>query len=75
MVVISASGLDVAPLPESAQAKLKKALPFAGVRNPVDVTAQMGSQMDLLEMNMDVLFSDGDFGASIMTNSPTEVVR
>lgn len=68
-------GLYVARLSESAQANLKKARPFAGVRNPVDVTAQMVNQMDLLEMNIDVLFCDDDFGASIMTNSPTEVVR
>lgn len=70
-----AQGLDVAPLPESAQAKLKKALPFAGVRNPVDVTAQMVNQMDLLEMNMDVLFGDGDYDGAIIFMSGVGLIK
>ena len=32
-------GLDVAPMPEAAAKKLKEILPYAGVGNPVDVTA------------------------------------
>lgn len=59
-------GLDVPALPEAAQKKLKEVLPFAGVRNPVDVTAQLVNQIDLLETNMDVLFGDGDIDAAII---------
>ena len=68
-------GLDVAPLPESSQAKLKEALPFAGVRNPVDVTAQMVNQIDLLELNMDVLFGEGDYDAAIIFMSGVGLVK
>ena len=42
--------LDVPALPDHAQKKLKEVLPFAGVRNPVDVTAQLVNQIDLLTM-------------------------
>ena len=59
-------GLEVPALPEHAQKKLKEVLPFAGVRNPVDVTAQLVNQIDLLETNMDVLFGDGDIDAAII---------
>ncbi len=59
-------GLDVPALPDHAQKKLKEVLPFAGVRNPVDVTAQLVNQIDLLETNMDVLFGDGDIDAAII---------
>lgn len=39
--------------------KPKEVLIFAGVRNPVDVTAHLVKEIDLLETNMDVLFGDG----------------
>lgn len=59
-------GLEVPALPDHAQKRLKEVLPFAGVRNPVDVTAQLVNQIDLLETNMDVLFGDGDIDGAII---------
>lgn len=48
-------GLEVPPLPAAAQEELKALLPFAGTRNPVDITAQVFNDIDLLEGNLDVL--------------------
>ncbi len=67
-------GLDVPALPDHAQKKLKEVLPFAGVRNPVDVTAQLVNQIDLLETNMEVLFGDGDIDAAIIFMSTVGLV-
>jgi acyl-CoA synthetase (NDP forming) len=66
--------LDVPSLPDHAQKKLKAVLPFAGVRNPVDVTAQLVNQIDLLETNMDVLFGDGEIDGAIIFMSTVGLV-
>ena len=66
--------LDVPALPDHAQRKLKEVLPFAGVRNPVDVTAQLVNQIDLLETNMDVLFGDGEIDGAIIFMSTVGLV-
>ncbi|WP_026757601.1 acetate--CoA ligase family protein [Sediminimonas qiaohouensis] len=66
--------LDVPALPGHAQKKLKEVLPFAGVRNPVDVTAQLVNQIDLLETNMDVLFGDGEIDGAIIFMSTVGLV-
>ena len=47
--------LEVPPLPAAAQAELKALLPFAGTRNPVDITAQVFNDISLFESNLDVL--------------------
>ncbi|MBI2727740.1 MAG: acetate--CoA ligase family protein [Polaromonas sp.] len=36
----SEAGIEVPPLPEETQAQLKTFIPYAGTRNPLDVTAQ-----------------------------------
>ena len=53
-------GLDVARLSDAAQAKIKHVIPFAGTRNPVDITGQAVSQPEILEHCLDVLFEDGE---------------
>jgi acyl-CoA synthetase (NDP forming) len=58
-------GLDVAPMPEAAQAKLQALLPFATVVNPVDTTAQALNDMSLLARNMEVILEDGGYDALI----------
>lgn len=40
--------LDVAPMPIDAQEEMKKVLPFAAPRNPVDVTAQFFNDLSLI---------------------------
>lgn len=58
-------GLDVSPMPEAAQAKLKALLPFATVTNPVDTTAQALNDMNLLARNMEVMLEEGGYGSLI----------
>ena len=57
----AARGLDVAPMPDAAQAKVKEMVPFAGVRNPVDVTGQIINDPGLLPRTLDVIVEDGDY--------------
>ena len=56
-------GLEVPPMPEAAQAELKRLLPFASPRNPVDVTAQAFNDMGLVEANMRIMLEQGGYDA------------
>lgn len=58
-------GLDVAPMPEDAQAELKALLPFAAVRNPVDITAQAFNDMTLVSTNMRMMLERGGYDAIV----------
>ena len=58
--VASAHGLAVPEIPAKAQKLLKDAMPFAAVRNPVDTTAQVLTNLDLLRLNMEVMLDHGD---------------
>ncbi len=58
-------GLDVAPMPEAAQAKLKEILPFAAPRNPVDVTAQAFNDLSLVEQNFEIMIEEGGYDAIV----------
>ena len=51
-------GLDVAPLSEPAQKRLKEALPYASPRNPVDITAQAFNRVDLIADNLGIVFEE-----------------
>ena len=59
------AGLDVAPLPEKTQADLKKLVPFAGTRNPVDFTAQVYNDFNLVTKNFDAIYREGGYDAVI----------
>lgn len=59
----AACGLEVPALPEKAQVELKELMPFAAVRNPVDTTAQMLNDVNLLKRNMEVILDHGDCDA------------
>lgn len=54
-------GLDVAPMPAAAQAKLKAALPFAAPRNPVDTTAQIFNDVGLIGKNFEIMLVEGNY--------------
>ena len=58
-------GLEVTPMPEGAQARLKEALPFASPVNPVDITAQAFNDMGLVRTNMDLMLDEGGYDAVI----------
>lgn len=56
-------GLDVAAMPAHGQAALKAILPFAAVRNPVDVTAQAFNDLGLISQNLQIMLSEGGYDA------------
>ena len=58
-------GLDVAPLSESAQTRLKAALPYASPRNPVDITAQAFNRVDLIADNLGIVFEEEQHDAVV----------
>ena len=60
------AGLDVPPLPEAVQAELKALLPFAGVRNPIDFTAQALNEPDLMTRNVALTIEQGGFDAHVV---------
>ena len=60
------AGLEVPALPEAAQKELKALMPFAAVRNPVDTTAQVLNNIDLLRRNLEVMLEVGDVDATLL---------
>ena len=62
----AAAGLEVPALPEAAQRELKALMPFAAVRNPVDTTAQVLNDVDLLRRNLEVMLEAGDVDATLL---------
>ena len=56
-------GLDVAPMPDAAAGRLKAILPYAGVGNPVDMTAQIIAQPELVQRNLEVMLAEGGYDA------------
>jgi acyl-CoA synthetase (NDP forming) len=55
----TAAGLEVPELPPAAQAKLKAIIPYAAVRNPVDTTAQVLGDMELIGVNLETMLREG----------------
>ncbi len=58
-------GLDVAPLSEESQTKLKKLLPFSAVRNPVDFTAQAYNDFSLVTKNFETILAEDRYDAVV----------
>ncbi len=56
-------GLDVEELPKATQAKFLELVPFAGVRNPLDVTGQIINDRSLLEKAMTLVLAEADYGS------------
>lgn len=59
-------GLEVPELSAAAQHELKSLLPFAGTRNPVDVTAQVFNDLRLISRYLRLVLQDGDFDAAVL---------
>lgn len=59
-------GLTLPELPQDAQREILELVPFAGVRNPIDPTAQVNVAPDLLERCLDIVLRKGDFDALIV---------
>lgn len=58
-------GLDVAPMPKAAQARLKEKLPFASALNPVDTTAQFFNDMSLVGENFSIMLEEGKYDIAV----------
>lgn len=54
-------GLDVAAMPEDAQKAIKEVVPFAGPRNPVDVTAQFFNDLSLIDRFTNLMLDKGGY--------------
>ena len=62
----AAQGLEVAPMPDAAQRRLKEMLSFSTPRNPVDFTAQVFNAPRLLGAFLDAMLDEGDYGAVVI---------
>ena len=60
------AGVELQPLPESAQDSLKQLVPFAGTRNPVDATAQILNNPDLMEPMLKLLLDEGRYSSVVI---------
>jgi acetate---CoA ligase (ADP-forming) len=58
---VSAQGFSLPPLPSDVQAQLKKLVPFAGVKNPIDVTAQVGNDPELFSRFFSAVVETGQY--------------
>ncbi len=59
------AGLELPPLPKATQKRMRQLVPFAGTRNPLDVTAQFINDTSLMKPMYEALMDDGGYGASI----------
>ncbi|MFV0383795.1 acetate--CoA ligase family protein [Paracoccus sp. (in: a-proteobacteria)] len=62
----SRQGIAVNPLGETAQRRIRAALPLAATANPVDATAQISSSPKLLETLLDAVLSDDANGTACL---------
>ena len=58
-------GLEVTPMSEAAQGRLKKLLPYCSPRNPVDITAQAFNDLDLIRANLTAMLEEGTYDAIV----------
>ena len=61
----AAQGLEVAPMPDEAQRRLKEMLSFCTPRNPVDITGQVFNAPRLVGAFLDSMLDEGDYGAIV----------
>lgn len=59
-------GLEVTPMPEETQRRLKEKLSFCTPRNPVDITAQVFNAPHLVGAFLDAMLDEGDYGAVVL---------
>ncbi|MGH8786189.1 MAG: acetate--CoA ligase family protein [Cupriavidus necator] len=56
-------GLETPALPAQAQASIKEMIPFAGVANPIDMTAQATNDKRLLTRCLEIAVEEGGFSS------------
>jgi len=62
---VEEAGLQVSEMPAASQAAIKELLPFAAAGNPVDVTAQVIQQPDLVGPMFEHMLAGGGYGSAI----------
>ena len=58
-------GLDVAAMPQPPQDKIKKLVPFAATRNPIDITGQVVNDFSLLGQAIEIIAAEGGYGSLV----------
>jgi acyl-CoA synthetase (NDP forming) len=64
--VAAENGLEVPPLPPHAQTALREVWPAAGTGNPIDTTAQLVNDGELLSKFLQTVLRDGGFDSLIV---------
>jgi len=59
-------GLELTPMPQSAQQWILEKVPFAAPRNPVDITGQVTSNPELIEETAHLMLRDGGYGSLVI---------
>jgi acetate---CoA ligase (ADP-forming) len=60
-----AAGVEMPPMPEEAQARLRELVPFCAPRNPVDCTAQVTNNLPLITEFTESVARDGGYPSII----------
>jgi acyl-CoA synthetase (NDP forming) len=60
------AGLQLPPLPQAAQQQILDRVPFAGTRNPVDITGQLTSEPGLLEFAARLMMEADAYGSLLV---------
>lgn len=68
-------GLDIAPMPEAAQARMKQRWEPAAVRNPVDTTAQVTADRELLTEFIETMLDEGNYNALVLFLAHTGLLK
>jgi acyl-CoA synthetase (NDP forming) len=61
-----AHGLEVPELPAAVQTGMKEVIPYAGVTNPVDITAQVLNEPERYGEFLDLMLAEGGFDAFVV---------
>ena len=59
-------GLEVPPMPDAAQRRLRELVSFCTPRNPVDITAQVFNSPHLVGTFLDAMLDEGDYAAIVV---------
>lgn len=58
-------GMEVPPMPEDAQRRLKELVPFASPRNPIDMTAQPFNDINLVARYLEIMLREGNYDSVV----------
>lgn len=70
-----AAGVEMPPMPEAAQRKLRELVPFCAPRNPVDCTAQVTNDLSLIGRFAESVATDGGYASILAFWSQTAAGR